>query len=140
MQGEGGGGEVTVCKVLFIISWRLDFDGEDSKMRDGIGVEEGIKAGTGVVIGVEGRGALGVEVVMGDEGVGLGSEGSEGVCLLLIMLITEEGVLKAGKEFSWRYAVRISMYWRMLFPAIFSAIVFQISIYIGRTSRLLGVD
>ena len=79
MQGEGGGGEVTVCKVLSIMSWRLDFKGEDSKMRDGIGVEEGIKAGIGAVIGVEGRGALGVEVVMGDEGVGLGFEGFEGV-------------------------------------------------------------
>ena len=77
---------------------------------------------------------MGVEVVMGDGEEGLG------VCLLLIKSMTEEGVLNEGKEFSLRYAVRISMYCRMLLPAIFSAIVFHISMYIGRTSRLLGVD
>ena len=37
-------------------------------------------------------------MVIGDVGVGL-----EGVsCLLLIKSITEAGVLKVGKEFSWR--------------------------------------
>ena len=43
-------------------------------MRDGIGVVDVIRAGVGTEGGVEGRGALGVEVVMGDEGEGLGSE------------------------------------------------------------------
>ena len=63
-------------------------------MRFGMGREEGI-------IGIaEVEGALGVEVVKGDEGLGLGLEGFEGVCLLLIKSITDEGVLKAGKEFS----------------------------------------